>query len=187
MTDHPNHLVALSFVRYDRTPADKRRVMPIFSVGAFIVERINDEEARFTVDHMAFARDASRDLPTACVGALLRGDSHVIGCAPQRQTKPKHPRRSLDLYLPGITGIKRGHRRLILASERSLAAITADFDVPFDGENVSTIQKARSAAHRSQAIWLTYAAFHCDTSTKLSLFSAYRAWRAIENARAIPF
>lgn len=187
MDDHPNHLVALSYAHHDGFYAYASSQIPIFSIGAFIVERINDEEARFTVSHVVFGIGASRDLLLAHVGSLLRDDSYAIGCEPPDRKGQPGAQRLLESALAGTAKLPRGRRRLMRATDASLAAIARDFDLPFTDGNVTQFQRARAAAFRAQAIWLASLEFYHDENTKRSLFSAYIAWRALQNARPIMF
>lgn len=187
MDDYPNHTVALAVVRHPSEPADRGQPPRIYSIGAFTASRVNDWEARFTESHVTYERTDPRRLPLAHVKALLRRDSHVVACAPADRPTIKRTRESLNFLLPGTEELPRANRRIFRASDERLSTFAWQYDLELNHEDVTVLQRARSAARRAQATWLISIAAVHDSQTQSALFSAYRAWRVIQNAMPIRF
>ncbi|WP_373488845.1 hypothetical protein [Blastomonas sp.] len=187
MNDYANHAVALAVVRYASRPADRGHPPPIFSIGAFTCERVNDWEARFTESHVVYASDDPWRLPITHVKSLLRRDSHVVTCAPTERPTSRRTRKDLDLLLPGTKELPRAHRRIFRASDERLSQLGWQFDLELNHQDMTVLQQARSAARRAQAAWLTSVGAVHDLPTKSALFTAYRAWRVVQNVMPIRF
>jgi hypothetical protein len=71
--------------------------------------------------------------------------------------------------------------------EAALDETAAFYAIQRAGPGSSTLAQARRAADEAQVLWLTFLATCCRENDRTSLGSAYQAWRAIENARPLPF
>ena len=201
MNDHPNHTVALSVVRHPYHAQSPVGLPPVFSIASLSIQRIGETEARFDTTHVTFEDNHDPLLPSAHVRALLRGDSHVVSCKSEGGAGgpwPNGPAPTNDEFgdpspLPhgrcihGIDHLPRLRRTTIDATPRILAAVARANGLHVEAEPVSMIQTARQAEHRAQVIWLCFLGFCGDGQAAAELYAAFRAWRAILDARPMPF
>src|SRR5690606_8865222 len=76
---------------------------------------------------------------------------------------------------------------LLRNCETRIQGLAEAFGIPMAALDEPIHQQARRLAERSQALWLTWAITHLTGCSQRLAITAFRAWRAIEEARPVPF
>ena len=186
---HPQVLTALEIVR-DR-PTSYRST--IRSIAMFTVTRCNEYGARFAIEHYAFDRETKRSDIIGGIARSIPVDATLIAKAQPSQMSEWRmavhagmPLSPSDLQL-----IRRQRNDLAImplrCREAALDETAAIHAIQRAGPGSSTRAQARRAADEAQVLWATFLSTCCRENDRTSLGSAYQAWRAIENARPLPF
>ncbi len=186
---HPRVLASLEIVR---NPVEPSYRSAIRSIAIFTVTRCPEWGARFASEHYAFERETKRSDIIEGIAKSIPADATLICKTPPAAFH--HLRKSMvgipfppsDLQL-----IQRLRGDLDIVSiecrETALNETAAAYAIRRAGPGSSTLAQACSAADEAQVMWLTFLASCCRDSDRTSLGSAFQAWRAIEQARPLPF
>ncbi|GMN03764.1 hypothetical protein [Erythrobacter sp. MTPC3] len=186
---HPHVLTALEIVR-DR-PASYRST--IRCIAMFTVTKCNEYGARFAVEHYAFDRETKR---SDIIGGIARSiPVNATLIAKAQPSQMREWRRAMQAGMPfspsDLQLIRRQRSDLAImpleCREAALDETAAFYVIQRAGPGSSTMAQARRAADEAQVLWLTFLATCCRENDRTSLGSAYQAWRAIQNARPLPF
>jgi len=187
---HPSVLTSLEIVR-DRPIASHRSA--IRSIAIFTVRKCPEYVARFSSEHYAFDRDCNRaDIIAGIAKSIPRDATLIAKAQPIKQHRFRHafangqPISPADLQL-----IHRRRKDLeviaLQCREAALDETAAFHSIQRAGPGSSVVARSRRAADEAQVLWATFLATCCRRGDRTSLASAYAAWRAIENARPLPF
>lgn len=186
---HPQVLTALEIVR-DR-PASYRSF--IRSIAMFTVTKCNEFGARFAIEHYAFNRETKR---SDIIGGIARSiPDNATLIAKAQPSQMREWRMTMHAGMPfspsDLQLIRRQRNDLAImpleCREAALDETAAFHAIQRAGPGSSTLAQARRAADEAQVLWLTFLTTCCRENDRTSLGSAYQAWRAIENARPLPF
>lgn len=186
---HPQVLTALEIVR-DR-PASYRST--IRSIAMFKVFTCNEYGARFTVEHYAFDRETKRsDIISGIATSIPHNATLIAKAQPCEMREWRMAMHAGEPFTPSDLQLIRRQRSdlAIMKLECLEAALdeTAAFHaIQRAGPGSSNLAQARRAADEAQVLWLTFLTTCCRENDRTSLGSAYQAWRAIEDARPLPF
>lgn len=165
----------------------------ISTLALFTVRRLGRREAQFEIIHHAFDRDTPRAQILSVLCRSLPPDGELLVRAPlmdptavRRPAADGQPLPPTDLDL-----IRR------LAPEQLIVPLTVTdaqlitageqlgLDIP--GPGSTPLRRKRRAPEQAMALWAIYTAGFCRKPEARVLFAAFRAWRALQEARAIPF
>ncbi|MBY4637306.1 hypothetical protein K5P26_09165 [Sphingopyxis sp. XHP0097] len=186
---HPQVLTALEIVR-DR-PASYRST--IRSIAMFTVTKCNEYGARFAIEHYTFDRETKRSDIISGIAKSIPDSATLISKA--QPAGLREWRMAVHAGMPFSPSDLQLIRRLqsdlaimpLQCREAALDETAAFYAIQRAGPGSSIRAKARRAADEAQVLWLTFLATCCRENDRTSLGSAYQAWRAIENARPLPF
>ncbi len=187
---HPGVLTSLEIVR-DRPIASYRSA--IRSIAIFTVRKCPEYVARFTSEHYAFDRNCSRADIIAGIAKSIALDATLIAKAnPPSEHRLRHALVNGGLVSPtDLQLIRRQRKDLevlpLKCREAALDETAAFYGIRRAGPAASIFAQSRRAADEAQILWATFLATHCRENDRTSLCSAFQAWRAIENARPLPF
>ena len=190
MTEHPDHLAAISIAYHPSEPARSSRTGAIWALGVLSVQRTTDQSARFMVHHFTYQRDADPRRPLADLKTLTKPTSTVIGYAPRRSPHMRHYYRVLggqSLQSRLLRGATRKPAIVIRSDQSTLITIAEAHGLVLPVNPADLLQQARAAPKHAQAISLAYLWSNCSQRERNGLSAAFRAWRAVEDARPLPF
>ena len=187
---HPQTVCSLAIIR-DRSEFSPRSA--IRSTAIFTVTRCPESVARFSIDHRAFDRTATRAEILAGIAERIPAGATLI--APASRT-PQHllrqafanggPLPPADLHL-----LQRERPDLVIlplqCANSVLDKIAATYRIKRAGPGSNILSRSRTAPNEAQCLWV---AFLCSQSSRhegASLSVAWQAWRAIERARPVGF
>lgn len=186
---HPQVLTALEIVR-DR-PASYRST--IRCIAMFTVTKCNEYGARFASEHYAFDRETKRSDIISGIARSIPDSATLIAKAQPSQMREW--RMAMHAGMPfspsDLQLIRRQRTDLAImpleCRETALDETAAFYAIQRAGPGSSTLAQGRRAADEATVLWLTFLSTCCRENDRTSLGSAYQAWRAIENARPLPF
>lgn len=186
---HPQVLTALEIVR-DRPNSYRSTIR---SIAMFTVTKCNEYGARFAVEHYAFDRETKRSDIIWGIAKSIPDNATLI--AKGQPSEMREWRMAMHAGIPfspsDLQLIQRQRSDLAIlplqCREAALDETAAFFAIQRAGPGSSIHAQARRAADEAQVLWLTCLAAGCRENDRTSLGSAYQAWRAIENARPLPF
>ena len=187
---HPQTVCALAIIR-DRNEFSPRSA--IRSTAIFTVTRCPQSVARFSIDHRAFDRTATRAKMLAGVAERIPTGATLIARASQT---PQHylrhafasggPLPPADLQLlqrkrPDLDILPLGCANSVLEE------IAAAYRIKRAGPGSNILSRSRRAPDEAQCLWAAFMWSRSSGHERNSLSAAWQAWRAIERARPIPF
>lgn len=186
---HPRVLASLEIVR---NPAEPNHRSAIRSIAIFTVTKCPEWGARFASEHYAFERETKRsDIIEGIAKSIPAPATLICKARPGtyrhlRKAMPGIPFPPSDLQL-----IQRLRSDLdivpIECRETALKETASAYAIRRAGPGSSTLAQARRAGDEAQVLWLTFLSTCCRDGDRTSLGSAFQAWRAIEQARPLPF
>jgi hypothetical protein len=189
---HPSVLASLTIVR---TSPEQTPRSAIRSLALFTVERIGRREAQFDIVHKAF----DTDTPRASIIAGLC--SHIPPGAELLVRLPRLPVDEIGQSRGGTktdcmapTDIDLIRRNLpdltilpLTVNDQQLVALGKPLGLDVAGPQSALICRSRHAPDAAITLWAVYAAAFCRRPEANVLFAAFRAWRALQLARPIPY
>lgn len=187
---HPQTVCSLAIIR-DRNEFATRSA--IRSTAIFTVTRCPESVARFSIDHRAFDRTATRAEILTGVAKRIPANATLIARAsriPQHYLRQAFanggPLPPADLHL-----LQRERPDLdilpLQCANSVLEKIAAAYRIERVGPGSNILSRSRTAPDEAQCLW---AAFLCSQSSRqegASLSAAWQAWKAIERARPVGF
>ena len=187
---HPQTVCSLAIIR-DRNEFATRSA--IRSTAIFTVTRCPESVARFSIDHRAFDRTATRAGILAGIAERIPDGATLIARASRT---PQHylrhgfssggPLPPADLQL-----LQRERADLdILPLECAnsvLEEIAAAYRVERAGPGSNILSRSRKAPEEAQCLWAAFMWSRSSRNERNSLTVAWQAWRAIEQARPVGF
>lgn len=190
---HPGHPPVLASVIIVRNRPFPQRGSTISHIALFTVTRCGRRAARFSVSKAAFD-------PTTPRAAVIDGLCERIPPGAEVLVRepglPDHAYRRIvtadDIMppcdntlivrrLPGSTLLP------LVVSDRQLAEMGRSIGLDLPRPQSTPLRRSRSAPEQAMALWAAYTAGFCSRREAECLFAAFRAWRAIEQARPVPF
>ena len=186
---HPRILASFEIVRNPTEPSHRSAIR---SIAIFTVTRCPEWGARFASEHYAFQRKTKRSDIIEGIAKSIPADATLICKTPPaafhrlRKAMAGMPFPPSDLQL--IQRLRGDLNTVpIECRETALSETAAAYAIRRASPGSSTLAQARRAADEAQVLWLTFLASCCHDSDRTSLGSAFQAWRAIEQARPLPF
>lgn len=187
---HPGVLTSLEIVRDRREPSFRSAIR---SIAIVTVRKCPEYVARFTSEHYVFDRDCSRaDIINGIAKSIALDATLIAKAHPPCEHRLRHaflnggPVPPTDLQL-----IRRQREDLevlpLECREAALDETAAFYGIRRARAGSSIVAQSRRAADEAQVLWATFLATCCRENDRTSLCSAFQAWRAIENARPLPF
>lgn len=187
---HPQTLCSLVIIR-DRGEFAARSA--IRSTAIFTVTRCRQAGARFSVDHRAFDRTATRAEILAGLASRVPSGASLIARAsriPQyylwHSLAAGGPLPPADLQL-----LQRERADLdivpIECANHAMEEIAAAYRIDRAGPGSNILSRSRRAPDEAQTLWLAFLWSHFSRHERNSLSTAWEAWRAIERARPAGF
>jgi hypothetical protein len=187
---HPQTVCSLAIIR-DRNEFNTRSA--IRSTAIFTVTRCPEAEARFSLDHRAFDRTATRAEILAGIAERIPAGAAVIARAsrfPQHYLRKAFaaggPLPPADLQL-----LQRERPDLDImqleCANSVLEEIAATYRIERAGPGSNILSRSRRAPDESQCVWAAFIWSHLSEDERTSLSAAWQAWRAIERARPVGF
>jgi hypothetical protein len=165
----------------------------ISTLALFTVTRIGKHEARFDLEHHRFSKhmpraqiiDAlCRSLPPGA--ELLTRLPHVHEPAVRRAQLTSQPLPPTDFEL-----IRRNLPQTTICplsvTDEHLVTAGEELGLEMAGPNSSSLSRGRRAPGQAMALWAIYVSGYYRKPAARVMFAAFRAWRALEDARPIPF
>lgn len=189
-TSHPRVLTALAIVR-NRPELTRRST--IRSVAMLTVLRVGQTEARFQLDHHAFGKNASRaEIISGICKRIPPGATLLtrIPRPPEAYLKQVRERGELlppaDIQLiqkelPGLCVVP------MQCADRHLAEAAAAMGIPYASASAPVLERARRAPEHAEALWQLYLWTRCPPQERADLSAAWKAWRALQQARPLGF
>lgn len=187
---HPQVLSSLIIVR------NKPELVPgscISTLALFTVERLGRREARFDIIHHAFDHDTPRaqilfalcrSLPPG--GELLVRAPLLHPAAVRRARADGHPPPPTDLDL-----IRRLAPEQVIVplpvTDAHIIAAGEELGLEMPRPGSTALRRRRRAPEQAMALWAIYTGGFCRKPEARVLFAAFQAWRALQEARALPF
>jgi len=185
---HPVDLVAVVLV--DGECRDDERGRSITCYGALHVRMVDGDPA-FSSHHVSTGRPADRLRILRRLADLCDGRNVVLGSPDAHETfwDRRHVLRAGVGFLDAMVGFK-GNRpsdlSLVGTPEAAMIELASGFGLPNCYET-DIMRQARCADVRAQLVWLAYVVSKAGRKEARELFAAFRAWKALENARPLPF
>lgn len=187
---HPQIVCSLAIIR-DRNEFATRSA--IRSTAIFTVTRCPESVARFSVDHRAFDRTATRAEILAGIAERIPDGATLIARASRT---PQHylrhafvnggPLPPADLQL-----LQRERPDLDImpleCANRVLEEIAAAYRIERAGPGSNILSRSRRAPDEAQCLWAAFVWSHSSRHERRSLSAAWQAWREIERARPVGF
>ena len=187
---HPRVLCSLVIVR-DHGEFSPRSA--IRSTAMFTVTRSGSTGARFSIDQRAFDRTAARANILAGLAERIPLDATVI--ARVSRTPHHYLRNSFAAGGPlppaDLQLLQRERPDLeILPLECAnsvVEEIAAAYRIERAGPGSNILSRSRKAPEEAQCLWAAFLWSQISRRERVSLASAWEAWRVIERARPLPF
>ncbi|MEL7729851.1 hypothetical protein AAG612_09955 [Citromicrobium bathyomarinum] len=186
---HPGVLATLEIVR-DR--AEPRYRSPIRSIAIFTIIKCPEWGVRFVSEHYAFKRETSRSDIIEGIAKSIPADATLICKAlPGSFHMPREVSVAMPFSPSDLQLIERQRVDLDVVPVTFREAILDETATTYAIERAdpasSPLAQARRAADETQVLWLTFLTTCCRDNDRTSLGSAFQAWRAIDQARPLPF
>ena len=187
---HPQTVCSLAIIR-DRNEFATRSA--IRSTAIFTVTRCPESVARFSIDHRAFDRTATRAEILAGIAKRIPASATVIARAssfPQHYLRQAFaaggPLPPADLQL-----LQRERPDLdilpLQCANSVLEEIAAAYRIERAGPGSNVLSRSRRAPDEAQCLWAAFVWSRSSRHERTSLNSAWEAWRVIERARPVGF
>lgn len=180
---HPQHVVTFAVVR----DTDRR----IFSVATFSALRPpGRRDLAFKRHHRVFRGSDTGD-PLAEMRRLVPATALLIGEA--LGAERSHSTFDDEQFLltagpPADPAAPLDSPMLLLRNcETRIQGLAEAFSIPMAALDDPVEQQARRLPDRAQALWLAWAVTHLADGHQRLAIAAFRAWRALEDARPLPF
>ena len=180
---HPKHVVTFSVVR----DSDRR----IFSVATFsALRRSGRRDFAFKQHHQVFRGGDTGD-PLAEMRRLVPATALLIGealVAERSRSSFDDEQFLLTAGPPADPAAPLDSPLLLLRNcETRIQGLAEAFGIPMAALDDPLDQQARRLPDRAQALWLAWAITHHTGPHQRLALAAFRAWRALEDARPMPF
>lgn len=182
---HPDILSALVVIR--TRPEHQPRSL-ISSLAQFTVTRSGEIGARFDLHHVFFDPTHTRAEIIAGLAERLPQSSELVvwhTATPEERLLRVH--RGGDLFPSDAELVLRQRPDITLLplhlSEPQLREAGAAIGLELPGAHATALRRRRRAAAQAQALWALYVRAFCPADERQAMFAAFRAWRAIEEAR----
>ena len=192
MTDrrHPRVLCSLVIIR-DHGEFSPRSA--IRSTAMFTVTRSRSTGARFSIDHRAFDRTATR--ADILEGLAVRIPLEATVIARASRTQQHYLRHSFAAGGPlppaDLQLLQRERPDIDLlpleCANSVVEEIAAAYRIERAGPGSNILSRSRKAPEEAQCLWAAYLWSQISRRERGSLASAWEAWRAIERARPLSF
>ncbi len=187
---HPQTVCSLAIIR-DRNEFTTRSA--IRSTAIFTVTRCPKAVARFSIDHRAFDRTATRAEILAGIAERIPAGATLIARA--SRTPQHYLRHSFSAVGPlppaDLQLLQRDRPDLdILPLECAnsvLEEIAAAYRIERAGPGSNILSRSRKAPDEAQCLWAAFLWSQCSPHQRTSLAAAWQAWKAIERARPVGF
>ena len=187
---HPQTVCSLAIIR-DRNEFTTRSA--IRSTAIFTVTRCPEAEARFSIDHRAFDRTATRAEILAGIAKRIPAGATVIARA--SRFPPHYLREAFAAGGPlppaDLQLLQRERPDLDIVqlecANSVLEEIAAAYRIERAGPGSNILSRSRRAPDESQCVWAAFLWSQCSSHERIALGTAWEAWRALERARPIPF
>lgn len=187
---HPRVLCSLAIIRDHGEFATRSAIR---STAIFTVTRCPESVARFSIDHRAFDRTATRAEILDGIAKRIPADATVIARAsrfPQHYLREAFaaggPLPPADLQL-----LQRERPDLeimpLQCANSVLEEISAAYSIERAGPGSNILSRSRRAPDESQCVWAAFLWSQCSSHERIALGTAWEAWRALERARPLPF
>ncbi|MDT0576924.1 hypothetical protein RM533_12170 [Croceicoccus sp. F390] len=187
---HPQTVCSLAIIR-DRNEFATRSA--IRSTAIFTVTRCPESVARFSIDHRAFDRTATRAEILAGVAERIPAGATLIARAsrfPQHYLRHSFnaggPLPPADLHL-----LQRERPDLdilpLQCANSVLEEIAAAYRIERAGPGSNILSRSRRAPDEAQCLWAAFMWSQSSQHERTSLSAAWQAWRVIERARPVGF
>lgn len=187
---HPRVLCSLVIIR-DHGESNPRSA--IRSTAMFTVTRSGSSEARFSTDHRAFNRTATRADILEGLAAGIPLEATVIARAsrtPQHYLRHSFasggPLPPADLQL-----LQRERPDLdilpLQCANSVVEEIAAAYRIERAGPGSNILSRSRKAPEEAQCLWAAFLWSQFSSHQRTSLSTAWEAWRIIERARPVGF
>lgn len=185
---HPARLV--SIIHVDGVLPSQQKYLRVTCYGAFEVTVI-DGDALFRRHHVSTTDNNCRAQILRDLGTLSDGRHVVIGSSEAQRTfwDRKNILEAGLVYLDiigALDGVQPSNLHLMGASEHTLVKLASTFGLPNYYET-DILTQARGAEVRAQLAWLAYVATTLGERETRHLFTAFQAWRFLENAQPIRY
>jgi len=187
---HPQTVCSLAIIR-DRNEFATRSA--IRSTAIFTVTRCPESVARFSIDHRAFDRTATRAEILAGIAERIPAGAALIARAsrfPQHYLRHSFnaggPLPPADLQL-----LQRERPDLDMmpleCANSVLEEIAAAYRIERAGPGSNILSRSRRAPDEAQCLWAAFMWSHSSRHERRSLSAAWQAWRVIERGRPVGF
>lgn len=180
---HPKHVVAFAVVR----DSDRR----ILSVATFsALRRRGGRDFAFKQHHQVFRGSDTGD-PLAEMRELVPATALLIGEATvseRSRSAFNDEQFLLTAGPPADPAAPLDSPMLLLRNcETRIQGLAEAFGIPMAALDDPIDQQARKLPDRAQALWLAWSVTHLTGRHQRLAIAAFRAWRALEDARPLPF
>jgi len=187
---HPQTVCSLAIIR-DRNEFTTRSA--IRSTAIFTVTRCPEAEARFSIDHRAFDRTATRAEILAGIAKRIPAGATVIARA--SRFPPHYLREAFAAGGPlppaDLQLLQRERPDLDIVqlecANSVLEEIAAAYRIERAGPGSNILSRSRRGPEESQCVWAAFTWSCLSEDERTSLSAAWQAWRAIERARPVGF
>lgn len=165
----------------------------ISTLALFTVERLGRRQARFHVLHKAFHRRTprARIIDDLCAGIVPGAE--LLVRMPKTDAEA-HRHQHLTGAAPGATDLDLIQRQLphhtiipVQISDAQLVDAGRGLGLEMADAWSTPLQRKRRAPEEAMALWAIYTAAYCRGTEAKVLFAAFKAWRALQDARPITF
>ena len=182
---HPDILSALVIIR--TRPEHQPRSL-ISSLALFTVTRSGEIGARFDLHHVFFDPTHTRAEIIAGLAERLPRSSELLvwhTATPEERLLRVH--RGGDLFPSDAELVLRQRPDITLLplhlSDPQLREAGSAIGIELPDAHSIPLRQRRRAAPQAQALWALYVRAFCPADERQAMFAAFRAWRAIEDAR----
>lgn len=187
---HPQIVCSLAIIR-DRNEFTTRSA--IRSTAIFTVARCPEAVARFSIDHRAFDRTATRAEILGGIAERIPAGAAVIARASRFPRHYLHQASVAGGPLPpaDLQLLQRERPDLDImqleCANSVLEEIAAAYRIERAGPGSNILSRSRRAPDESQCVWAAFIWSHLSEDERTSFSAAWQAWRAIERARPVGF
>ncbi|MBX7536217.1 hypothetical protein K3175_11175 [Qipengyuania sp. GH1] len=187
---HPQTVCSLAIIR-DRNEFSPRSA--IRSTAIFTVTRCPKSVARFSIDHRAFDRTATRaEILTGIAERIPDGATLIARASRTPQHYLRHAFASSGPLPPADLQLLQRERpdleiMPLEFANSVLEEIAAAYQIERAGPGSNILSRARRAPDEAQGLWAAFISSHASRHERNSLSAAWQAWRAIERARPVGF
>jgi hypothetical protein len=190
---HSLHPPVLSSLIIIRNRPELARGSAISALALFTVHRRGRREAQFEILHAAFDRDTPR--ATIIDGLCERIPAEAELLVREPKVAPHSWRHAVaNGHVPAPTDIDLIRRNLPTTTllplnviDDQLIAAGEQLRLEMAGPQSTPLMRKRRAPEQAMALWSLYVSGFCRGPEARVLFAGLQAWRALQEARALPF